>query len=69
MANSPGIVKQLKDERARVEKQLSALNAALTVFVGVQSGEPVRSMGKCCVSGSPQENESCTKSGVQYIRT
>jgi len=28
-------VQVLKDERDRVEKQLSALNAALTAFVGV----------------------------------
>ena len=35
MANLSGIVQALKDERDRVEKQLSALNAALTAFVGV----------------------------------
>jgi len=35
MANLSGIVQVLKDERDRVEKQLSALNAALTAFVGV----------------------------------
>ncbi len=40
MANLSGFVKQLKDERARVEKQLSALNAALTAFVGAYSGSP-----------------------------
>jgi len=38
MADLSGIVKQLKDERNRVEKQLSALNAALTAFVGAYSG-------------------------------
>jgi hypothetical protein len=38
MTNLSGIVKRLKDERARVEKQLSALNAALTAFVGEYSG-------------------------------
>ena len=39
MANLSGIVQALKDERERVEKQLSALNAALTAFVGVYSGK------------------------------
>jgi hypothetical protein len=34
MTNLSGIVKKLADERERVEKQLSALNAALTAFVG-----------------------------------
>ena len=38
MANLSGIVRVLKHERDRVEKQLSALNAALTAFVGVYSG-------------------------------
>jgi len=38
MANLSGIVKQLKDERDLVQKQLSALNAALTAFVGAYSG-------------------------------
>jgi hypothetical protein len=38
MANWSGIVKQLKKERDRVEKELSALNAALTAFVGAYSG-------------------------------
>ena len=38
MANLSGIVQVLKDERDRIEKQLSALNAALTAFVGVYGG-------------------------------
>jgi hypothetical protein len=38
MANWSGIVKQLKEERDQVEKQLSALNAALSAFVGAYSG-------------------------------
>jgi hypothetical protein len=37
MVNS-GIVKQLKQERDRVEQQLSGLNAALTAFAGVYRG-------------------------------
>jgi hypothetical protein len=39
MANLSGIVQVLKDERDRIEKQLSALNAALTAFVGVYGGK------------------------------
>jgi hypothetical protein len=38
MANLSGIVKQLKEERVRVERQLSGLNAALAAFAGVYSG-------------------------------
>lgn len=38
MAKLTGIVKQLKKERDRVEKQLSGLNAALAAFVGVYAG-------------------------------
>ena len=38
MANLSGIVKQLKEERERVERQLSGLNAALTAFAGVYRG-------------------------------
>lgn len=44
MTNLSGIVKQLKDERDRVEKHLHALNAALTAFVGAYSGSAKRSM-------------------------
>lgn len=39
MANWSGIVKELKHERDRVEKQLAALNAALTAFVNVYGGK------------------------------
>ena len=39
MASLSGIVQVLKDERDRIEKQLSALNAALTAFVGVYGGK------------------------------
>ena len=38
MTDLSGIVNQLKEERDRVERQLSALNAALTAFVGAYSG-------------------------------
>jgi len=37
MTNLSGIVNQLKKEREIVEKQLSALNAAITAFVGAYS--------------------------------
>ena len=38
MANLSGIVKQLKQERDRVAKQLSGLEAALTAFASAYSG-------------------------------
>jgi hypothetical protein len=44
MANLSGIVEQLKRERDVVEKQLSALNAALTAFVGAYGGTAKRKM-------------------------
>lgn len=42
MPNLSSIMKQLKQERDRVEKQLSGLNAALTAFAGVYGGKPTR---------------------------
>jgi hypothetical protein len=43
-----GIVKQLKQERDRVEQQLSGLNAALAAFAGVYRGtaKPTRNRRK-----------------------
>jgi hypothetical protein len=38
MANLSGIVKQLKEERDRVEQLLSGLNAALAAFAGMYRG-------------------------------
>jgi hypothetical protein len=38
MGNVSVIVKQLKKERDKVEKQLSGLNAALAAFVGTYYG-------------------------------
>jgi hypothetical protein len=38
MANVSGVIKQLKAERDRVEKQLTGLNAALTAFANVYGG-------------------------------
>jgi hypothetical protein len=43
MSNLSGIVKQLKKERDRVERQLSGLNAAISAFTGVYAGtKPTR---------------------------
>ena len=39
MAKVSSIVKQLKRERDRVERQLTGVNAALTAFVNVYSDE------------------------------
>ena len=39
MADVSSIIAQLKQERDRVEKQLSGLNAALTAFAGVYGGK------------------------------
>jgi hypothetical protein len=41
MANLSGIVRQLKTERDRVERQLSGLNAALAAFAGVYKSSAV----------------------------
>ena len=38
MAGVSSIIAQLKQERDRVERQLTGLNAALTTFAGVYSG-------------------------------
>jgi hypothetical protein len=38
MTSVSGIVKQLKIERDRVERELSGLNAALSAFVGAYKG-------------------------------
>jgi hypothetical protein len=47
MAKVSGIVKQLKKERDRVERQLSGLNAALAAFVGAyKTAKPARKRRK-----------------------
>jgi hypothetical protein len=47
VVNLSSIMKQLKKERDRVERQLSGLNAALTAFAGVYSnGHPGRKKRK-----------------------
>jgi hypothetical protein len=42
MATITSLVKQLKKERDRVEKQLFGLNAALSAFAKVYTGKPTR---------------------------
>lgn len=42
MGTVSSIVKQLKNERDRVEKQLSGLNAAISAFAGVYTGTTKR---------------------------
>jgi hypothetical protein len=52
MGNVSVIVKQLKKERDRVEKQLSGLNAALAAFVGTYYGvKPTRKRRKISAAG------------------
>ena len=47
MANLSSIVKQLRQERDRVEKQLSGMDAALRAFAGVYgAGKPMRKRRK-----------------------
>jgi hypothetical protein len=47
MANVSSIIAQLKQERDRVEKQLSGLNAALRAFANIYSGgKPIRKRRK-----------------------
>jgi hypothetical protein len=47
MPNLSSLVRQLKQERDRVEKQLSGLNAALTAFANVYGeGKPNRKRRK-----------------------
>jgi hypothetical protein len=54
MGNVSLIVKQLKKERDKVEKQLSGLNAALAAFVGTYHGAkptPTRKRRKISAAG------------------
>ena len=51
MPNLSSLVKQLKKERDRVEKQLSGLNAALVAFANVYNGaKPVQKRRKMSVA-------------------
>jgi len=52
MANVSSIIAQLKQERDRVERQLSGLNAALTAFAGVYSGSARNGNGKRQISAA-----------------
>jgi hypothetical protein len=52
MGTMTGIVKQLKKERDRVERQLSGLNAAISAFAGVYAGtKPTRRKRKISAAG------------------
>jgi hypothetical protein len=52
MGNVSKIVKQMKKEREKVEKQLSALNLALSAFVGTYYGaKPTRKKRKMSAAG------------------
>jgi hypothetical protein len=52
MGTVSSIVKQLKKERDRLERQLSGLNAAINAFAGVYAGtEPTRTRGKISAAG------------------
>jgi hypothetical protein len=52
MATITKIVKQLKKERDRVERQLSGLKAALSAFTGVYAGtKPTRKRGTISAAG------------------
>jgi len=52
MAKMSGILQQLKKERDRAEKQLSALNAALSAFVSSYKGaKPTRKRRKLSAKG------------------
>jgi hypothetical protein len=52
MGSVSKIVKQMKNERDKVEKQLSALNLALSAFVGSYYGaKPTRKRRKMSVAG------------------
>ncbi len=50
MANLSSLVKQLRKERDRVERQLFGLNAALRAFAGVYGGKPSRKRRKMSVA-------------------
>ena len=51
MADVYSIVRELKQERDRVEKQLSGLNAALTAFAGVYSGSAINGKRRISAAG------------------
>jgi hypothetical protein len=51
MANLSSILRQLKQERDRVERQLTGLNAALTAFAGVYSGSAIHEKRRISAAG------------------
>lgn len=52
MPQLSGIMKQLHQERVRLERQLAGINAALTAFAGVYTGaKPTRKGRKLSAAG------------------
>jgi hypothetical protein len=52
MQQMSGIMKQLHQERVRLERQLAGINAALTAFAGVYTGaKPARKGRKLSAAG------------------
>jgi hypothetical protein len=68
MGNVSLIVKQMKKERDKVEKQLSALNAGLAAFVGTYYGakpaKPTRKKRTMSVAGR-KRTSACSTSVIQ----
>ena len=55
MPNLSSLVKQLKQERDRVKRELSGLEAALTAFASAYSGKsPAANGGRCQRSHEPR---------------
>ena len=62
MANLSGIVTQLKKERDQVQKQLSAIDAAISAFVNVYGKTPIgTSNGKRAVSAAARRRMSLSQ--------
>ena len=51
MGTVSSIIAQLKQERDRVERQLTGLNAALTAFAGVYSGSAINGKRRISAAG------------------
>ena len=63
MGNVSTIVKQMKKERDKVEKQLSGLNAALAAFVGAyygNGGKPTRKHPEVVSKGKGEDRSGTT---------
>ncbi len=60
MPNLSGLIKQLKKERDRVEKQLTGLNAALTAFAGAYT-KPTRKRWKMSAAARKKTGDALRK--------